>query len=132
MNEVTIVGNVTANPVHRVSEDEHTSVVRFTIAVNDDIGQPAEPALAHRVVAFGRLADNVNESLQQGLEAVVVGKFTVDTDESEDGDNPQQLVLLAQVVAPSLRFAPAAVKWEAQRPGAPQRHQMAPEVYDGE
>jgi single-stranded DNA-binding protein len=68
----------------------------------------------HRVVAFGRLADNVNESLQQGLEAVVVGKFTVDTYESEDGDRPQQLVLVAQVVAPSLRFAPAAVKWEAQ------------------
>jgi single-strand DNA-binding protein len=132
MNEVTIVGNVTANPVYRVSEDKQTSVVRFTIAVNDDTGQPAEPTLVHRVVAFGRLADNVNESLQHGLEAVVVGKFTVDTYESEDGDRPQQLVLVAQVVAPSLRFAPAAVKWEAERPGAPQRNHMTPEVYDGE
>jgi single stranded DNA-binding protein len=131
MNEVTIVGNVTANPVYRVSENKRTSVVRFTVAVTDDTGQPAEPALAQRVVAFGRLADNVNESLQQGLEVVVVGKFTTDTYKSEDGEKPQQLVLIAQVVAPSLRFAPAVVKWEASRPGARQR-QMAPEVYDGE
>ena len=132
MNEVTIVGNVTANPVHRVSEDKHTSVVRFTIAVNDDTGQSIEPPVLQQVVAFGRLADNVNESLQQGLEAVVVGKLTADAYESEDGDRPQQLVLVAQVVAPSLRFAPAAVKWEAQRPGARQRHHMTPEIYDGE
>jgi single-strand DNA-binding protein len=132
MNEVTVVGNVVSNPIYRVSQDEQTSIARFTIALNDDSGQRGEPTLLHRVITFGRLADNVNESLQQGLEAVVIGKFTVDTYESEDGDRPQQLVLVAEVVAPSLRFAPAAVKWEAQRPGAGQRHHMAPEVYDGE
>ena len=131
MNEVTIVGNVTRNPIYRVSQDNQTSIARFTIALNDNNGQPAEPPVMHRVVAFGRLADNVNESLQQGLETVVVGKFTVDTYESQDGDTSQQLVLVAEVVAPSLRFAPAAVKWEAQRPGA-RPHRMTPEVYDGE
>jgi single-stranded DNA-binding protein len=132
MNEVTVVGNVVSNPIYRVSQDQQTRIARFTITLTDDTGQSVAPPVLQQVVAFGRLADNVNESLQQGLEAVVVGKLTADTYESEDGDRPQQLVLVAQVVAPSLRFAPAAVKWEAQRPGARQRHHMTPEVYDGE
>jgi single-stranded DNA-binding protein len=130
MNEVTIVGNVVSNPTYRVSQDKQTHIARFMIALNDDSGQPAEPPVRHQVVAFGRLADNVNESLQQGLEAVAIGTFTPDTYEPEDGGRPQPLVLVAQVVAPSLRFAPAAVKWEALRPGV--HRPMAPEVYDGE
>jgi single-strand DNA-binding protein len=134
MNEVTIVGNLTADPVYRVSERNARGVVHFDVAVNrrrfnresnqyDDL-----PPVFHRVVAFGPLADNVNESLQRGLEVVVVGSFADDSYE-KDGEKRRQLVLEAQVIAPSLRFATAEVK-KPQRMTATQRESK--EVYDGE
>jgi single-strand DNA-binding protein len=134
MNEITIVGNLTADPVYRVAERNSRGVVHFDVAVNrrrfnresnqyDDL-----PPVFHRVVAFGPLADNVNESLQRGLEVVVVGSFADDSYE-KDGEKRRQLVLEAQVIAPSLRFATAEVK-KPQRMTATQRESK--EVYDGE
>jgi single-stranded DNA-binding protein len=93
MNEVTVVGNVVSNPVYRDSQDKQTQTVRFTITLNDDTGQSIEPPVLQQVVAFGRLADNVNESLQQGLEAVVVGKLTADTYQSETRIGPSNSCL---------------------------------------
>ena len=134
MNEITIVGNLTANPVYRVAERNARGVVHFDVAVNrrrfkresnqyDDL-----PPVYHRVVAFGPLADNVNESLQRGLEVVVVGSFADDSYE-KDGEKRRQQVLEAQMVAASLRFATAVVK-KTQRTTSTQRESK--EVYDGE
>jgi single-strand DNA-binding protein len=134
MNEITIVGNLTADPVYRVSERNARGVVHFDVAVNrrrfnresnqyDDL-----PPVYHRVVAFGPLADNVNESLQRGLEVVVVWSFADDSYE-KDGEKRRQQVLEAQVVAASLRFATAVVK-KTQRTTSTQRESK--EVYDGE
>jgi len=134
MNEITIVGNLTADPVYRVAERNARGVVHFDVAVNrrrfnresnqyDDL-----PPVYHRVVAFGPLADNVNESLQRGLEVVVVGSFADDSYE-KDGEKRRQQVLEAQMVAASLRFATAVVK-KTQRTTSTQRESK--EVYDGE
>jgi single-strand DNA-binding protein len=98
MNEITIVGNLTADPIYRVAERNARGVVHFDVAVNrrrfnresnqyDDL-----PPVYHRVVAFGPLADNVNESLQRGLEVVVVGSFADDSYE-KDGEKRRQQVL---------------------------------------
>ena len=121
MNEVTIVGNLTADPVYRVLERNARGVVRFDVAVNRrhfdrESGQYDEPPpVFRRIVAFGPLADNVHESLQRGLEVVVVGAITDDSYE-KDGEKHRQVVIEAQVVAPSLRFATADVK-KTQRQG---------------
>jgi single-stranded DNA-binding protein len=127
MNEVTLVGHVTANPIYRVLTGAQHSFARFNLAVQDHVGD--EEPLLHRVVAFGRLADNINESLQGGLEVVVVGRFTEDCYESHDGDTPRHLVLVAEVVGPSLRFAPATGKRSARRHRV---REVSPEVYDGD
>jgi single-strand DNA-binding protein len=114
MNEVTIVGNLTADPVYRVAERNARGVVHFDVAVdrrrfNRESNQYDDlPPVFHRVVAFGPMADNVNESLQRGLEVVVVGSFADDSYE-KDGEKRRQQVLEAQVIAPSLRFAKANV-----------------------
>ena len=63
MNEITIVGNLTADPVLRMSANGR-GVVRFDVAINrrrfnrettqyDDL-----PHVFHRVVAFGPVAEN--------------------------------------------------------------------------
>ena len=133
MNEVTLVGNLTADPVYRVAEQSGRGVARFDIAVNrrrfdrDTQDYKDLPTVYHRVVAFGPLADNVNDSLTRGHEVVVVGTFADDSYE-KDGERRRQLVLEAQVVAPSLRFGTTRFT-KAQRAGS---HKEDREVYDGE
>jgi single-strand DNA-binding protein len=125
MNEITIVGNVTADPVLRKSANGR-GVVRFDVAVNrrrfnretnqyDDL-----PPVFHRVVAFGPVAENTAETLRKGLEVVAVGQMADDSYEMETGEKRRQVVLEAQVIAPSLRFAKANVV-------RVQREQPAPE-----
>jgi len=125
MNEITIVGNVTADPILRMSGNGR-GVIRFDVAVNrrrfnrdtntyDDL-----PPVFHRVVAFGPVAQNAADTLRKGLEAVVVGQMADDSYETEQGEKRRQIVLEAQVIAPSLRFAKANVI-------RVQREQAAPE-----
>ena len=79
MNEVTIVGDLTADPLYRVSERSGHGVARLDGTVNRrrferESGQyTGLPPVFHRAVAFGPLADTENESLQRGLEVVVLG-----------------------------------------------------------
>jgi single-strand DNA-binding protein len=133
MNEVTLVGNLTADPVYRVAEQSGRGVVRFDIAANrrrfdrDTQDYKDLPTVYHRVVAFGPLADHVNDSLSRGHEVVVVGTFADDSYE-KDGERRRQLVFEAQVVAQSLRFGTTRFT-KVQRAGS-QREDR--EVYDGE
>jgi single-strand DNA-binding protein len=132
MNEVTIVGNLTADPTYRLAELTGRGVVHFDLAVNRrrfdresgeyaDLGRPQGCGLRP-------LADHANDTLRKGHEVVVVGNFADDSYE-KDGEKRRQMVLEAQVIAASLRFATAEVK-KAQRMTATQ--QESKEAYDGE
>src|SRR4051794_31188219 len=112
MNEITIVGNVTADPVLRKSANGR-GVVRFDVAINrrrfnretnqyDDL-----PPVFQRVVAFGPVAENAAETLRKGLEVVAVGQMADDSYETEAGEKRLQVGLVVKVNAPSLRFAKA-------------------------
>ena len=120
MNELTIVGNVTAEPTLRFSAAGR-GVLRFDVAVNrrhynrekneyEDL-----PAVFHRVVAFGPLAENAAETLGKGMEVVVVGQLADDSYETDAGEKRRQVVLEAQVIAASLRFATATVERVRQK-----------------
>jgi len=134
MNDVTFVGNLTADPVYRVAEKSGRGVIHFDIAVNrrrydKDSGQYVDlPTVYHRVVAYGPLADNAKDRLRKGCEVVVVGSFADDSYE-KDGERRRQLVVEAQVIGASLRFATAEVR-KTQRLTATQRESR--DVYDGE
>jgi single-strand DNA-binding protein len=125
MNETTIVGNVTADPILRMSGSGR-GVIRFDVAINRqrfnrDTNQYDDlPPVFHRVVAFGPLAQNAAETLRKGIEVVVVGQMADDSYETETGEKRRQVVIEAQVIAPSLRFAKANVI-------RVQREQPAPE-----
>jgi single-strand DNA-binding protein len=114
MNEITIAGNMTADPVLRKSANGR-GVVRFDVAINrrrfnretnqyDDL-----PAVFQQVMAFGPIAENAAKTLRKGLEVVAVGQMADDSYETEAGEKRRQVVLEAQVIAPSLRFAKAKV-----------------------
>jgi single-strand DNA-binding protein len=112
MNDLTIVGNVTAEPVVRFSEGSGRGVLRFDVAVNrrrfnkEQNRWIDDPAVFHHVVAFGQLAENAAESIEKGTEVVIVGQLADDSYEKE-GEKRRLVVLEAQIIAPSLRFATA-------------------------
>jgi single-strand DNA-binding protein len=102
MNELTIVGNVTADPVLRMSESSGRGVLRFDVAVNrrrfnrENNQYEDLPPVYHRVVAFGPLAEHAADSISKGNEVVVTGQLADDSYE-KDGERRRQVVLEAQV-----------------------------------
>lgn len=124
MNEQTIVGNLTRDPEVYVSRNART-VTTFDVAVNRrrldrDTGEWIEQTpVFHRVVTYGQLADNAAESLRRGVEVAVIGKFADDSYTAEDGTRRVRIVLEADVVAPSLRWAIARPMKVARDAGTP-------------
>jgi single-strand DNA-binding protein len=113
MNEITISGNVTADPVLRYGRDSDTTAfLAFTVAVNRSYWDRArnarveQPAVFHSVVAFRGLAENAAATLRKGMAVTVTGQFA---DDSYVPDGSDRVIrrhrLEAQDVAVSLRWA---------------------------
>jgi single-strand DNA-binding protein len=117
MNEITISGNVTADPVLRYGRDSDTTAfLAFTVAVNRTYWDRArnarieQPAVFHSVVAFRGLAENAAATLRKGMAVTVTGQFA---DDSYVPDGSDRVIrrhrLEAQDIAISLRWATATV-----------------------
>ncbi|NKQ59033.1 single-stranded DNA-binding protein [Amycolatopsis sp. K13G38] len=125
MNEQTIVGNLTRDPEVHVSAKNARTVTTFDVAVNRrrfdrETGEWIEQTpVFHRVVTYGQLADNAAESLRRGIEVAVIGRFADDSYTAEDGTRRVRIVLEAEVVAPSLRWAIARPMKVSRDAGAP-------------
>ena len=118
MNENTISGNVTADPVLRYGRTGNTATafLAFTVAVNHSYFDRArntrveQPAVFYDVVAFRGLAENAAASLEKGTTVTITGYFA---DNSYTPDGTDRVVrrtrLEATDVAVSLRWATAVV-----------------------
>ena len=125
MNELTLVGNLTADPCFGCPPTVGASFgSMWPSTAGASTERPPQyddlPPVFHRVVAFGPVAENAAQTLRKGLEVVAVGQMTDDSYETEAGEKRRQVVLEAHVIAPSLRFAKANVV-------RVQRDQPAPE-----
>ena len=113
MNEITLHGNLTAEPVHRTNGTR--TATSFTIAVNNGYydrrtGQYVnQPPVFHHVVCFGDLADNTAATLRKGSTVTVTGQFSDDSFQSEGGQRIRRTRLVAADVAVSLRWATATI-----------------------
>jgi single-strand DNA-binding protein len=128
MNEHTIVGNLTRDPQLHHSQATGRAVTTFDLAVNQrrldrTSGEYVEqPPVFHRVVCYGPQAENAAESLRRGVEVVVIGRF-VDDSYDQDGQRQRRIILEAELVAASLRWAIARPVKVDRRPttsGQPQ------------
>ncbi len=78
MNEITIHGNLTADPVLR-ERPVRQAFLTFTVAVNRSYyaaerGTRVDlPAVFHSVIAFNQLADNAAATLAKGMTVTVTG-----------------------------------------------------------
>jgi single-strand DNA-binding protein len=116
MNEITIHGNLTASPTVRRNADTGRTAVSFAVAVNSRRYDRRHeqyvdrPAVFHRVVCFGELAENAAATLTRGMAVTVTGQFADDSYVPDGRDSAvRQIRLEASDVAVSLRWATAAV-----------------------
>jgi single-strand DNA-binding protein len=75
-------------------------------------------------VAFGQLAENCAESLEKGTAVVVQGNASQEEWTTKDGEKRRSMKVVAEDVAPSLRFHSAKVSRAARSEGGGQ--QQAP------
>lgn len=111
-NTVTIVGNVTRDPELRYLTSG-TGLAQFGVAVNRRYtrnGEQVEETSFFDVVCWRDLADNVSESISKGDRVIVYGRLEQRSWETQDGDKRSKVEIVADEVAPSLRWATAKVE----------------------
>ena len=121
-NSITISGNITRDPEMRYTPSG-VSKVTFGIAVNrswrnQQSQEWEEQTSFFNVVAWRQLAENAGASLTKGMRVVVSGRLEQRSWETEAGEKRSIVEVVADDVAPSLRFATAEVhKVERSGPG---------------
>jgi len=80
VNQVTLVGNLTADPVLKQLDDDR-KVCQLRVAVNDQPGQP----MFIDVATFGAQADACAKYLTKGRTVAVTGRLVYREWEADDG-----------------------------------------------
>ena len=119
-NNITIVGNITRDPELRYTPSGQANV-RLGVAVNRkwqdrNSGEWQEATSFFDVIAWRELAENVNESLKKGARVIVTGRLEQRTWEQE-GNKRSVVEIIADEIAPSLRWATAKVEKTERRGG---------------
>lgn len=117
-----VVGNVTRDPELRFSASG-TPVATLSVAVNrrtkDAAGEWIDaPAEFYDVVAFRDLAEHVAESIGKGDRLVILGRLSFRSWETDAGEKRSRVEIVADEIAPSLRYATAQVTRTERHAGA--------------
>ena len=107
-NTVTVVGNVTRDPELRFAQSG-MAIAQFGLAWNRRRQDQEDEVSFFDVTCFRQLAENVAESLKKGARVVVYGTLQQRSWENDQGDRRSKVEILADDVAPSLKWATAAV-----------------------
>ncbi|KIH73014.1 single-stranded DNA-binding protein [Corynebacterium glutamicum] len=111
---ITVVGNLVASPELRFTPSG-AAVADFRIASTPKVfnrqsnqWEDGEP-LFLKVNVWRKQAENVAESLEKGMQAIVVGKLQQRQYETREGEKRSSYEILADYVGPALTFAYANV-----------------------
>jgi single-strand DNA-binding protein len=112
-NTITVVGNVTRDPELRYTPSGQANL-RLGIAVNRrwqnrQTNEWEEQVSFFNIVAWASLAENAGESLSKGTRVMVTGRLEQRSYETNDGEKRQVVEIVADEIAPSLRWATAQV-----------------------
>ena len=114
-NTVTVVGNVTRDPELRFAQSG-MAIASFGVAWNRRRQDQEDDVSFFDVTCFRQLAENVAESIRKGARVVIYGTLQQRSWETDAGDRRSKVEILADDVAPSLKWATAAVT-KNERPG---------------
>jgi single-strand DNA-binding protein len=120
-NTVTLVGNCGRDPEIRYTQGGQAKA-DFGLAVSRRwqdraSGEWKEQTSWIRVVCWGQLAENVAESVTKGTRVVVTGRLEQREYEADGGEKKQVVEVVADEIAPSLRWATAQVQKNDRRDG---------------
>lgn len=96
MNQLTIIGNLTKDPVLRTTQSGKT-VCSFTVAVNRRQKDQNGPDY-FQVSAWNQLGQNCQQYLAKGRKVAVVGQVSVHTYQGNDGKTYAQMDVMANEV----------------------------------
>ena len=120
-NTVTIVGNVTRDPELRYTPSGQANAT-FGVAVNRrwmnrQTNEWEERTSFFNVVCWGDMAENVSDSVAKGTRVLVNGRLEQRSWETEQGEKRSVVEIVADEIAPSLRWATATVNKNDRRGG---------------
>lgn len=112
-NHVTLIGNTTRDAEIRYTPSG-SPVAEFGLAVNRrwqnrQTQEWEEETSFYDVTSWQQLAENVGDSIPKGTRVVVIGRLQQDTWETDNGEKRSKVRVVADEVAPSLRWATASV-----------------------
>ncbi len=118
---VTVVGNLTRDPEIRYTTGG-AAKASFGMAVsrrwqNRQSQEWEEQTSFLNVVCWREMAENVAESIGKGTRVVVTGRLEQRSWETEQGEKRSVVEIVADEIAPSLRWATAAVTRNERRGG---------------
>ena len=132
-NSITLVGNLTRDPELRFTP---SGVAKATVGLavnrrwqNRQTNEWEEATSFFNIVCWRELAENAGESLKQGMRVLVTGRLEQRSWETDQGEKRSVVEVVADEIAPSLRFATAEVsRTERRGPGetAPREPVAAP------
>jgi len=107
-NTVTVVGNVTRDPELRFTPNG-AAVTNFGLAWNRKGQNDEEVVSFFDITCWRSLAENVAESITKGARVIVHGRLDQRSWENQEGERRSKVEIVADDVAPSLKWATAEV-----------------------
>lgn len=98
LNRATLIGNLTRDPEVRVTPGG-TNVANFSVATSyskTDNGQRVEKTEFHHIVAFGRLAEIIQQYVTKGRKVFVEGHLQTREWETQDGLKRNRTEIVAE------------------------------------
>lgn len=119
---VTLVGNTARDPELRFTPSGQ-AVANFGLAVNrrwkeQGSDEWSESVSFFDVTCWRELAENVAESIVKGSRVFVTGRLEQQSWESPTGEKRNKVIVVADEVGPSLRWATAQIVKNERRDGA--------------
>jgi len=126
LNKVLLFGNLTRDPELK-SLPSGQGVVNFGLATNrtwkDPQGQKKEQAEFHNIVAFGKLAEVINQYARKGSSMLVEGRIQTRSWDAQDGTKRSR----TEIVVENFQFGPrtqgSAASAGDTTPQAPQKEE---------
>ncbi len=118
-NHVSITGNLTRDPELRFTPTGQ-AIASFGVAVNRkwqnrQTNEWEEATSFFDVVAWGTLGENCAQSLARGSRVIVTGRLDQRSWETQEHEKRTKIEIVADEVAPSLRWATAKVEKNERR-----------------
>lgn len=121
-NHITLSGNLTRDPEIRYAQTGRARAL-LSLAVNrrwtGRDGERQEQVSFFNVVAWAALAENVAASLRKGDRVMLSGRLEQRAWETPEGEKKYAVEVIANDIAPSLRWATARAERSSPQTGTP-------------